>query len=286
MLIKLESTNLFKYWLISGTSSLLLFIFFYQKIEDNDVDKVNYWNLFLYLIALFCVVYIALNYEQVTRWIVLFSFLMATVYLIYKARIESNQAFIFFISLVFLFSIPYWIANTIIFNEFFYFITKDVSSIRGFSSMILITIDPIVNALFGTGILLWQRNRIINHYNNLSYSAFLMTISFIVLCFGLFFSEGKQKINFIYPLITMGLFACAEFLLQTTLNSKIRGLLSLQKSGEFLATGMMRSSRAFATAVGYYLIFLTIPTTQNSNDIHANFDLYLIIILLFISSSI
>ncbi|EKD73036.1 MAG: hypothetical protein ACD_45C00477G0005 [uncultured bacterium] len=283
-LMQLNTVNVFKYCLISGASSLLLFILFYKHIEDEQSSKIDSAKFFLYLIMLFCIVYIALNFEQTTRWIVIASFLVAVTYMIYKSNIESNSALLSFIYLVFLFSIPYWIANTIIFNEFFYFLTKDVSSIHGFSPAILIMIDPIVNAFFGSSILLWQGNRIINHYKNLSYSSFLMTISFVVLCVGLFFTNGNQKISFVYPLITMGLFACSEFLLQTTLNARIRDLLLSQRKNEFLATGMMRSSRAFATVIGYYLMTLTVHANASTSDIRSNLNLYFGMVLIFIIS--
>ncbi|MBV9576137.1 MAG: hypothetical protein JO149_05905 [Gammaproteobacteria bacterium] len=283
VLMQMNQENIFKYCFILGVLSLSLFISLYKNIDDPSKNKTNLSKFFLYLIILFFLIYAALNFASFLRYVVLFVFLTTVICLIIKAKIESSRALLLFVFLVILFNIPYWIANTIIFNQFFYFLMKNVTPMHGFSPASLIMIDPIVNAIFGSSLLFWQKNRIICHYNNLSYSSLLASAAFMVLCLGLISSAAKEKINFLYPLIALSFFACSEFLLQTTLNSRIRDLLHAQKNNEFLATGMMRSSRAFATVLGYYLILLSAPAA-NPNDAHTNLSLYCIMAVIFISS--
>ncbi len=112
-----------------------------------------------------------------------------------------------------------------------------------------------------------------------------MCVAFLILAFGLRLNEHNLKLNFIYPLCTLVLFAFAEFLLQSTLNSHVRGLLSESKKQEFLGTGILRSSRAFAHVVGFYLISYTVkPMASTKNEIRVNFYLYAIIASIFFLS--
>lgn len=276
-LSQLNTANMFKSCFVSGIISLLLFIILYRHIKDAEYEKSNLFKFYGYLIFLFCVILTALFFTYITRYLVLVSFTAAASWVLYRAYVEKNKNLLLFICLVFLFNIPYWMANTVIFNQFIYFLTRDVLPIYGISPVSLIIVDPIANILFGSIVFLMQRGMDVNPYRNLSCSSLLMMVAFIILAIGLFFDTGTERISFFYPLVTMALFACSEFLLQTTLNSRIRDLLLEHKEGEFLATGIMRSSRSFATVIGYYLIILTttgLPAANN--EIHANFNLYFI----------
>ena len=284
-LAELNKINMFKSCFISGVISLLLFIILYKHIENEHDGKSNVLKFYGYLTVLFSVILTALYFTYITRCLVLVSFTVAASWVLYRAYSEQNKNLFLFLCLVFLFNIPYWIANTVIFNQFIYFLMRDVSPIHGISPASLIIVDPVTNILFGNIVFLTQRGSGINPYKNLSYSSLLMMLAFIVLAVGLFFDNGKEKISYFYPLVTMALFACSEFLLQTTLNSRIRDLLLGQKKGEFLATGIMRSSRSFATVLGYYLILLTSNNVPSiSNEIHANFNLYFTMGLVCIAS--
>jgi len=283
---QINKLDVFKACFISGTISLALFILLYRFIDNGHNEKVDLKKFYFYLTVLFGIVFCALNFAQMTRYVVFVSFILAAGYVAFNAYIQQNKNLLLFIALVFLFNIPYWIANTVIFNEFFYFLTHDVSSVYGLSPILIITLDPLANILFGLSMFNGQKNSQINHYKNLSYSSFFLLAAFVVLAIGLFFSQNK--ISYIYPVLMMILFACSEFLLQTTLNSKIKDLLANYKKGEFLATGIMRSSRSFATVLGYCLITLTTKDNGVSikNDIHVNFELYLIMILICVMSQI
>ncbi|MDX1901965.1 MAG: hypothetical protein SFW66_08190 [Gammaproteobacteria bacterium] len=278
----MDKVNEFKSCFTVGVISLLVALFLYPFMHDDDISKIKIVKFYFYLILLFFIVLFAMHYQELTRIIVLSSFLVASVYVIFLSFAKKNNNLLMFVGLVFAFNIPYWLANTIIFNQFFYFLKNDVSA-TVFNPLLIVIIDPLVNILFGIGMLGAQRKSIVNHYRNLTLSSLLLVCAFVILTIGLFFS--KSRINFVYPMLMIGIFACAEFLLQTTLNSKIKDLLAHYKRGEFLATGIMRSSRSFATVLGYFLISFSAKHGGSTvSEVSADFKLYCILLLVCLAS--
>lgn len=275
-LSQIHQANVFKYCLISTICALILFTLLYPKMDTDKDEKNKLLSFFGYLLVLFLLILMTLQHTEVMRWLVILTFVFASCYALHLFSHEKDTKLLLFLSLVYLFNIPYWIANTLIYNEFIYFVSNSVSPFWGFSPMLLMLIDPLVNVLFGTLILFWFKKRLI-HKHNLSASIFLMGLAFATLVFGLFINENLHHLSIFFPLTTMILFAWAEFLLQSTLNSRVRDLLSKNSRDEFLGTGILRSSRAFSHVIGYYLITLTITKNhiKNHQVIILNLHLYL-----------
>lgn len=285
-LTQLNHDNVFKYSLISGIASLVVFTFMYKWIDDGPQLNNNYRKFYTWISVLFGLIFIALRYEEATRICVAILFIIGVIYTLLYAYKEKNKNLLHFMALIFFFSLPFWISSTIFFSEFFYFLQKDVKPILGVTSAsYLILIDPFVNMVFGMALLFWQGRRDINSYNNLSISSLLLLAAFLVLSVGLFLDKNVVKIAIIYPLITLVLFACSEFLLLTTLNATIRELLPSHQKSEFFATGITRASRSFASVFGYFLIAMTASKPGNlGSELSANFDLFSIMVMIFIGS--
>jgi hypothetical protein len=240
-----------------GVAALLIFAFTYRQIKDDAAPRPAYFGRFYTGLALLALlIFMALTLATFTRLFILIAFTLAVVAVILRARRNHNRRLLQFLGLVFLFNIPYWLANTVISTSFFYFLTHHVNRIHGASPAVLMLADPIANTVFGVSLLFSQWHSAIDTHKNLSRSLALLMMAFVVLAVGLYFS-GSAPLAFIYPLVTIILFACAEFLLQTTLRTSIRDLLQHEERSEFMATGMLRASRAFATVIGYYLLAAT-----------------------------
>ncbi len=281
-LMRMNSAHVFYGCLILGVIALLIFAVTYRSIQDDIAPRPAYFGRFYAgLIVLALLVFTALTLATFTRIFILLSFSLAVGAVILRARHNGNRHLLQFLGLVFLFNIPYWLANTVIATSFFYFLTHHVSRIHGVSPAILMLADPLANTLFGVSLLFCQWGSAIDIHKNLSRSLKLLMVAFVVLAVGLYFS-GNAPLAFVYPLLTIVLFACAEFLLQTTLRTHIRDLLQYEERSEFMATGMLRASRAFATVIGYYLLTATHEISFHSNvaAVQPIFWLYFLLFLI------
>ncbi|MCX7124781.1 MAG: hypothetical protein NTU49_03320, partial [Gammaproteobacteria bacterium] len=189
-----------------------------------------------------------------------------------QSKKSHERGYFLFIVLVLLFSLPYWIGNTILYNQFFVFLHNDVFSFFALPATFIILLDPLGNVLFG---LLWggiTSNTAVRPYFNLQLGMILMTAAFGVLALGLITHLHAEKISAIYPIITLLLFACAQFLIQPTMASRVTDLIKNHHHMIF-ALGVLRSVRAFAAILAFYLIDLTVTPNQTS-PMHQNMVLY------------
>jgi len=157
---------------------------------------------------------------------------------------------------------------------------NNVSTYHGISPSSIISFDPLMNILFGMGVIgLYTENK--KSGRNLIFSNLFMISAFTILVIGILWASNNNKIFILFPMLTMAFFACSEFLLQTTLNAKVKNLLLDNAKNEIYATSLLRSTRAFGTVIGYYLLNYTMPKMEYSglaNDLR----LYLSIISIYV----
>ena len=252
--------------------SLFLLTSCYWFLKDDHASVRQQVRLYGSCVSMFALVLLCLQHATLTRWLVLSAFIIATLFGLYQSKKSHERGYFLFIVLVLLFSLPYWIGNTILYNQFFVFLHNDVFSFFALPATFIILLDPLGNVLFG---LLWggiTSNTAVRPYFNLQLGMILMTAAFGVLALGLITHLHAEKISAIYPIITLLLFACAQFLIQPTMASRVTDLIKNHHHMIF-ALGVLRSVRAFAAILAFYLIDLTVTPNQTS-PMHQNMVLY------------
>ena len=246
-----------EYSVIACVFSLILFAMVYKRLFDEKIHFRQTWTLLLKLVCVLALVLVCLMFDFATRWIALLAFVTATGYGIYHAYKTHNTNYLNLIFLVLFFSVPYWLGYTILYNEFFHLLDKNSYHFFGMQSDSVILLDPIVNVVFGICILKLYQKYTYKMQIDLILGIVLLGISFLLLFFGLLLATTPQKLLLIYPILAVLVFSCGEFLIQSTLNASVKNLLTNSENISF-GMGILRSSRASASAIGFFFMWLTV----------------------------
>lgn len=257
---EISSNNVFVTALVACVSALILMFYKYKEIHDNKTARKSMRVFHLTIAALGIMIYFALTYKHYVVQAMMYGFVTTLILILGKSFHTGKYALLKYTALIMMFSVPYWFAYTLVYSEFFDFLSKDVEPILGISSNVLLLINPVASIIFGI-IITSPRSRWKKQpYENLNIGLSLMLCTFLVLVFGIH-SAGTHHalLSPIYPAIAICLYTVSEFLIQTTLNSSVRDLLAIPEN-QVMAVGMLRSSRAFASA----LAFLVMSLYENS----------------------
>ncbi len=214
------------------------------------------------------------------RFLVFIAFIAAVIYALSYAKRGQNRPYLEFIILVLVFSVPYWVANSILYNQFFYFLDRDVLLFLGLPATMILVLDPLINTVFGILFARFGSDTQKKPLNNLLLGNLLTFFSFGSLSIGVYLASAT-RLNPVYPILAIILFACAQFLIQTTMSAKV-STLAENKKQMFFGLGVLRSARAFAAIIGFMLMSLTASTktTNLKVEMHNNLVLYLSITFL------
>lgn len=254
-----ENTRLTDYSFYACILAVLIFLLCYKKLYDVKTSTKKIINLSVKLLAIFGLIWLCLFYELATRWMALIVFAVAVLYGVYCSIKNKNHHYLTLILLVLFFSVPYWLAYTILYNEFFHLLDRNTYHFYGLRADSIILIDALANIIFGFGVLKYFVGHEQKAISSLLLGMIFLCLSFLVLSFGLHFVSLPQNLLPIYPILTVALFSCGEFLIQSTLNASVRNLLSNQGIISY-SVGVLRSSRACASALGYFLMWLTVSS--------------------------
>src|SRR3990167_3866606 len=135
-------------------SAFLLLCISYRFLKDNTASCQQKKRLYCCCFLLFLLIVFCLQHTSITRWIILCVFLIAIIAAIMHATRHRDTGYFIFIVLIVLFSFPFWIGNTILYNQFFVLLHNHVSLMIGLPATFIIALDPLGNIVFG---LLWVR---------------------------------------------------------------------------------------------------------------------------------
>lgn len=245
------------------TTAILCLLVFYKAFQDTLATLLQHCYLYVSCLLMFLFVFICLNHNVVTRWLVLAAFLIAITIAITQSIKKRSQGYFLFIILILFFSLPFWICNTILYNQFFVFLHDNVYSIFGYSATTIILIDPIGNIIFGLFWVAVTSQKPEQPYFNLQLGMVLIVVAFCVVSAGIYTHSDAQRIPVFYPLVTILLFSSAQFLIQPTMHSRVRDLITNHEHMVF-ALGILRSVRAFAAVLAFYMIDATVQNNQLS----------------------
>lgn len=239
------------------STALLILLLCYPFFKDNSATKKQRYRLYGNCILMLLLIALCLQFNSLTRWLVLCAFIVGIVLALYRSwqNNEGGGKYFLFIILVLLFSLPFWIANTVLYNQFFVFLHDNVLSFLGIPATAVILFDPLGNIVFG---LLWirmMRNKNEKPYINLQLGLLFIAAAFGILSFAVHMHSDKILVYF--PIVTILLFACAQFLIQPTLHSRVNDLIANHHNMLF-ALGILRAIRAVAAILAYYLLNISI----------------------------
>jgi hypothetical protein len=280
LLFILEYNNdalLNEYSLFTCIISLVFFALVYPSLKDERFNKKILGWVVAKLVALYLFIFLCLYFGFATQLISFFVFIVAISYSLYLANKTNSINYFTLILLVLFFSVPYWLGYTILFNEFFHLLDKNAYHIYGLTANSIILIDPLANVIFGCFILKVYQKRTSKPLSNLSIGMAFLAASFIILVLGLFQTSTPQTLLPIYPIVTVLLFSCGEFLIQSTLNASVKNLLTKNENINF-SMGILRSSRACAAALGYFFTWLTVGEGLRNENIVSTHESYLYMI--------
>jgi hypothetical protein len=249
--LELNNSHLFLYEAMVCLASFILLIINMKNIYDNKTSRLVMMNFFVLLCCLFVVIFFTLQYESSVRIVTVFFFFLAVLYILYASNRKKSYGLIKFVGLIFLFSVPYWMAYTFMYNEFFDFLSKDVDVIFGLSGNTLLLLNPAINMLFGLLTLTSFFSKRVSLHQYLNFGLFLILFAFLLIAISAKYSV--TSINPIYPALSVILYSIAEFLIQSTLNSSVSDLLKTPEE-QTIGLGMLRSSRAFSAAIAFYFM--------------------------------
>lgn len=290
LISQIQTHHVFAWSLSLSLSAFIVMLLSYPWIakDKSSFSWKTYFQFYVYLLILFSLTYVAFGFQNDTRWIVMGVFILGLTYAIGRAIYQKHIRLLSLISLIVLLNLPYWLASTVFLNGFFYFLKQDVSPVFGnVASTYLSLIDPFMNVVIGVGMLAFQKKEGGDFYKNIVWGSFALVFAFSILILGIYSGQGLARIHFIYPLLALMGFALAEFLIQTHLNARIRQQLAQDPRAEFYATGIMRSTRAFASAIAFYLMAHASLHHQNlQQDKQAYLSLFLSLLLICSLSSL
>lgn len=249
--LNINHQHLFLYAGMACLFSLILLLYQMKNIVDDATCPAGMKRFVATMILLFGVIYLTLQYESEIRALTVIFFVLAILYIFYAAKIKQHYALARFMGLIFLFSVPYWMAYSFMYNEFFDFLSKDVSVIFGLSGSTLLLLNPVINILFGILTLTPLFSQRLSSYQYLNMGLFLIFCAFLIVTIAI--KQSSHILNPLYPAIAIILYSMAEFLIQSTLNSNVSDLLKTSED-QILGLGMLRSSRSFSAAIAYYFM--------------------------------
>lgn len=253
-------------------ASLLILLICYRLLKDDAVSKKQQLHLYFNCLIMLFFALLCLQFNCVTRWVVLGVFSIALMIALKQSYQYHERGYFIFILLVLLFSLPFWIGNTILYNQFFFFLHDNVMSFFTLPATAIILLDPLSNIIFG---IIWTRmtrNSTQKPYANLLIGMLLVAIAFSALTIGLYGHHHADKISAGYPMIALILFACAQFLIQPTMHSRVTDLIANHQRMVF-ALGVLRAVRSVAAILAFYLITFTV-TANKMDSFHHNQVLY------------
>lgn len=240
--------------------SLCAFYFFIKENASKFRQKFHlYKNCFILVIATF----FCLKKAFLTQKLVLTLFVAFITTVLIVAVKQKKHGYVTFMLLVLFFSLPYWVSCLVLYNQFFIFLHDQVLSFFMFPATAIILLDPLGNVLFGLG---WQkinRDFIAKPYLNLQIGMSLIALAFGLLWFGLYQNQMVVKLNAFYPIVTLLLFSCAQFLIQPTLHSQASNLIEDHKDVVF-GLGVLRSIRAVAAIFAFSLMSTTVHNNADN----------------------
>ncbi len=266
-----------QYSVFACVASLVLFVGCYPKLVDAKLFFKKTCLLQAKLLGVLGLIFLCLYEDLATRWMAFIAFILAAGYGLYHAQKTHNYNYLALILLVLFFSVPYWLGYTILYNEFFHLLDKNTYLFFGMPSNVIILLNPLVNIVFGSFVLKQYQKRTTTMQTDLFIGMILLVVAFLSLFIGLFLASSPQALLFVFPITAVLFFSCGEFLIQTTLNASVKTLLNNQENISF-GMGVLRSSRACASALGYFFMWLTVRDGLVQQDIisHKEPRLYLL----------
>lgn len=255
-----HGTHFFKYSIGLLAISFILLLAQYFLLEDQASSVKQNVNFYILCLSLVSIVVFLLNHAGVTRELVLSLFFIFIVMAIYQSQKFHEKGYFLFIMLILTVSLPFWICNTIVYNQFYVFLHQNIPSVAGLPSAVIILLDPLANIVFGFFWTWYIKDKTIHISSNIIFSLFLIFIGFVILSILLY----VQTINttfIIYPAITIILFSCAQFAIQPAMHSLLRDIIHNDQHMIF-ALGILRSIRALAAVLAFYWMNMTATSTR------------------------
>jgi hypothetical protein len=266
--------HIYIYSIAAIALSVAFFLGIWRFISDENDSTIKYIGLFFLALFLAILVYCCLGWGHLVRWVVSILFVTGVLGALSYGIYKRAWLYFNFVILILVFSLPYWIANTIFYNQFFFFLTQHVSGFHGIPATGVLLLDPMINILFGITYVKYVSSEFKCSDKSLYAGLGCLFLAFLVLALGLCFNSDSLKITALFPAITISLFACSQFLIQTQMNTKV-SLFTKNKREMNFGLGMLRSVRAFGGVVAFLFIALTSPSSKNvAVSMHGNLRLY------------
>ncbi|MCW5589647.1 MAG: hypothetical protein KIT27_08310 [Legionellales bacterium] len=278
---------------VAGTLAIFssMIILLSRKIIAIDIKvatlkKISLRIIALLFIAIFC--YLALSLRSYSRIIILMVFVGSIVMIARDYFQTLHTGYLKFLTLLLLCVFTYWLAIAVYYNQLSVFLSEHVNTvILGIlvSPLLALSVDPIVNIIFGSGIVKLQSIKSLNANN-------MMYLGLVSFCFAFFLLANVHwlyplgtKIPLYWILISIAFIAVGEFLIFPTMQSQISELIT-NKSKQGFYMGMIQFTSASASVCAYYLIKISHRTLALGKAISIPMDsyrLYQYICLIFLS---
>lgn len=272
----------YKVLYMAGAGSILLSALCILYPKMNLLSKTNSKQiaaLLLCSLLLLIVTYELLLYSTISRCIAIITFALVVAYICYYGIKNRSSGYLEFLLMTVFCGCIYWIAQTVIYSQFMLFISANFQhTIFGisYSPAFILAFDPIANLFFGYFILKLYKKYRFEENNSLIISLMLLGISFTVIPCVVFMENPLLKYNIGWAILAIMLYGFAEFLLLSTLSSRVSTLTqNLNAQKFFFAT--QKLANAFAAATAYYLIMFSSPSAAITDK---NVLVYLIIFIL------
>jgi|GEM_PF-1829119 hypothetical protein len=249
-----------------GMTMLLALLFFtlnYKNLLSFKETLIDQKRAFLALAILLVInvslVFLLLNAPAFTRLLTLLVFIPAFAYGIYLSFKLKSPGYRSFCMILILCGTAYWIAFSIFASQFPVFLIDYVrGSVFGahLSPLTVMLADPISNIVFGFLIFMIYKYYTLSPTSLLQASPLLVFIGFFILVIAIKLTGAHDKINMIWPIITITLYAAAEFLFVTTSIAQINRLITDPKHRGFFF-GLQKLGLAFSASLAFYLVYFT-----------------------------
>ena len=255
----------------------------YQKIPLMKLVK-----MIITIGGIYLLVFILLSFAAWTRSLSFILFLIGASYISFLSFKEKNKKYLEFLIILTLCGATYWLSFSIVSNQFSVFLIHNAQTNflnLKLSSLSALIFDPLANVLCGAVIYFIYRHFLIKESNMLATSILLNFIAFGVIVLSIKLFATNEKVALLWPIICISLYATAEFLLVTTMNSQISSLIDDRKRrGIFL--GMQKLCIAFSSTIAYYLINLSEANKATTHAIQSSGNLYFFIMLISLTAFI
>lgn len=269
--------DIFGYSVVVVGFAVLILLFNYKKLAVNEEkQKTGLFLLHVYIIIATISIYFLFLKIQYTETSAVFIFALFFLYVAFYSKVNSDRKLVRFIVLVFLFSLPYWVATVVIYNQFFIMSANFLKKFHGISPMLIILLDPLINVVFGV---IWIR---FNRRKPSAYKSFFWSSFFIITGFFLFSIAIKTEYAFLMSCSMIVLFSCSQFLIQSGMNMLVASV-NQTKRGMLLGLSLLRSVRLPGAFVGLCFIEKTVKVSSYNNmgDIYGSLYALLAVFFLF-----